>query len=428
MNLRHLQRIGWAFAMAFALELHGQDAVSTLAGDPQAPGAANGAGTNACFNEPAGIVVAANGTLYVADSANHAIRTVAANGLVGTFAGQLGMPGTQDGTGTNAQFNAPCGVTFDLSGNLLVSDTGNATIRRITPAGVVTTIAGVAGQSGFLDGAAATAEFGAPLGLAVATNGTVFIVDGGNHVVRELNNGVVSTLAGNPKIWGSADGSGTNALFNSPCGVTLDGQGNLWVSDTDNDTIREVTSGGKVTTIAGLAGVDGTNDGPAAAARFCHPAELAFDPQGNLLVADSFNHTLRSISTNGVVSTISGTPGGSGSADGINRQGRYFNPYGLVFNSNGLLLVADTYNELIRAVLVPFSETAQLTGHPATITLTWTAVVGQRYQVQYTGNLAGAWTNLSLVLTATTHTLSQTDVLNPASPQRHYRVVLWPSS
>jgi sugar lactone lactonase YvrE len=412
--------------LALVTVSHAQDSVTTLAGQPQVPGATNGTGTNALFNEPAGIVVAANGTIYVADSANHAIRTVATNGLVSTFAGQLGVPGIQNGTGTNAQFNAPSGLTFDLKGNLLVSDTGNATIRQITPTGSVTTIAGVAGQSGFLDGAAGTALFGSPLGLAVATNGNIYIVDSGNHVIRLLTNGVVSTLAGNPNIWGSADGQGANALFNAPCGIALDSHGNLWVSDTDNDTIRKVTPAGLVTTYAGLAAVDGTNDGPVATARFCRPAELTFDPQGNLLVADSFNHTLRKIGTNGIVSTISGSPGASGSTDGLNGQGRYFNPYGLAFNPNGRLLVADTYNELIRQVLVPYQETLQLTGHPATLTLTWTAVVGQQYQVQYTGNLAGTWTNLSPILTATSHTLTQTDILSPTQPQKHYRVVLWP--
>lgn len=426
MNLRQLQLCGLAFALAFVLAAHAQDSVVTLAGQPQVPAATNGSGTNACFNEPAGIVVGANGTLYVADSGNNAIRAVATNGLVTTFAGQLGVPGSRDGTGTNAQFNAPSGLAFDQSGNLLVSDTGNATVRKITPAGVVTTIAGVAGQSGYLDGAAGAAEFGAPLGLAVATNGNIYIVDSGNHVIRRLTSGVVSTLAGNPNIWGSADGLGTNALFNAPCGVALDGQGNLWVSDSDNDTIRKVTPGGLVSTAAGVVGMDGTNDGPVTTARFCRPAELAFDARGNLLVADSFNHTVRKISTNGVVTTISGQPGTTGSTDGRNGQGRYFNPYGLAFNPNGLLLVADTYNESIRQVLVPFQETLQLTAHPATVTLTWTAVVGQKYQVQVSGNLAGSWTNLSPVLTATTQTLTQTDVLNPAQTQRHYRVVWWP--
>jgi len=151
-----------AFLTAFVTLSQAQDSVTTLAGQPQFPGATNGTGTNALFNEPAGIVVAANGTVYVADSANHAIRTVATNGLVGTFAGQLGELGTTDGTGTNAQFDAPSGLAFDLKGDLLVSDTGNATLREITPAGVVSTLAGVAGQSGFLDGAAGTAEFGWP--------------------------------------------------------------------------------------------------------------------------------------------------------------------------------------------------------------------------------------------------------------------------
>lgn len=412
------------FALVRAVQ--GQDAVISLAGQPQVPGALNGPGTNALFNQPAGLVIAANGTVYVADSANHAIRAIATNGVVTTFAGQLGVPGSQDGPGTNAQFFAPSALALDGNGNLLVSDTGNATLRRITPVGAVTTLAGLAGQPGFADGPAASAQFGAPLGLAVATNGAIYVADGGNHLIRVLTGGSVSTFAGTPGVWGTANGLGTNAQFNAPCGLAFAPSGNLFVSDANNDTIRQITPSGQVTTYAGTPGVDGTNDGPAATAKFCRPAELAFDPAHNLIVADSFNHTLRQISPNGFVTTISGKAGNYSSAAGLNGAGRYFNPYGLAFNTNGLLLVADTYNQMIRQVLVPFQATLQLAGHPPTITLTWPAVVGQKYQVQYTTSLTGTWTNLSAVLTATAHTLSQTDLLNPAQPQRHYRVVLRP--
>jgi hypothetical protein len=181
-----------------------------------------------------------------------------------------------------------------------------------------------------------------------------------------------------------------------------------------------------VTTFAGSAGVDGSAEGPASAATFCHPAEIVFDRQGDLLVADSFNHTLREISTNGLVSTISGAAGVSGNTDGVNGVGRYFNPYGLIINTNGALLVADAYNDMIREVLVPFKQTLQLSGNPPAITLTWVAIVGRQYQVQYTDNLTGAWTNLSGLVTATNYVLTQTDVLNRSLPQRHYRVLLKP--
>ena len=139
-----------------------------------------------------------------------------------TFAGQLGVSGMADGTGTGAQFNAPSGLAFDASGNLFVSDTGNSTIRKITPSGAVSTFAGIAGSSGFADGAAGGAQFSSPLGIVVAPNGTVFVADSGNHCIRRISGGVVSTFAGSPQIWGNTDASGTNAQFNGPVGLAFD--------------------------------------------------------------------------------------------------------------------------------------------------------------------------------------------------------------
>jgi sugar lactone lactonase YvrE len=412
--------------LAWSVSLHAQDSVSTFAGQPLLTGTANGLGTNVLFNDPAGMAVDASGNLYVADSANHAIRRLATNGMAGTFAGQLGVAGTLDGSGTNAQFNTPSGLAFDHSGNLLVTDTGNATLRKISPAGNVTTLAGVAGESGYAEGAVGVALFGAPLGIAIATNGNIYVADGGNHVIRLLTGGTVSTFAGNPGVWGSTDGLGTNAQFNAPCGLAFDAGGNLFVSDANNHTIRKITPDGLVTTFAGSAGVAGSADGSTASATFCHPAEIVFDRRGDLLVADSFNHILREVSTNGMVSTVSGLAGISGDTDGVNGQGRFFNPYGLVFDPNGVLLVADTYNELIRQVLVPFKLTLQSTSTPPTVTLTWETVVGRQYQVQFTDNLTGSWTNLTELMTATGFTISQTDTPPRNQPQRHYRVLLWP--
>jgi DNA-binding beta-propeller fold protein YncE len=227
-------------------------------------------------------------------------------------------------------------------------------------------------------------------------------------------------------VWGAADGLGTNAEFNAPCGLGLDAQGNLFVSDANNHTLRRITPGGLVTTFAGTAGVDGSTDGSAATATFCHPAEIVFDHAGNLLVADSFNHLLRQISTNGLVSTVSGMAGVYGDTDGVNGQGRFFNPYGLAFDASGALRVADTYNESIREVLVPFKLTLRRNTAPPTVTLTWATVAGRQYQVQFTDNLAGAWTNLTGPVTATGFSLSQTDTPPPGQSQRHYRVLLQP--
>ena len=406
------------------VSLRAQDWVTTLAGQALVSGSTNGTGTNALFSDPAAIAVDTNGNFFVADSQNDAIRKITTNGVVTTFAGQLGVTGSADGTGTNAQFNIPSGLAFDQNGNLLVSDSGNDTIRKITSAGVVSTFAGVAGQDGFTNGAAGSAQFSSPLGIAVAPNGTVYVADSRNHCIRAIAGGVVTTFAGSPRVWGSADGIGTNAQFNGPVGLALDSHTNLFVSDANNDTIRKITPGGVVTTFAGVAGADGSADGDLSSARFRSPAELAFDQSGNLFVADSLNQIIREIYTNGIVSTVSGAVGISGTNDGTNGVARFYNPYGLAVGADGTLFMTDTYNELVRGVIVPFTLSLQISGVTHAVTISWNAVIGKKYQVQFKDDLAAAWTNLGSVVTATNFNLSAAD--NATDLQRVYRVLLVP--
>ncbi|HEU0040156.1 MAG TPA: NHL repeat-containing protein, partial [Verrucomicrobiae bacterium] len=366
--------------LALISPVRAQDGVATLAGQALVSGSTNGYSTNALFNDPAALVTDPAGNLFVADSQNHAIRKISANGLVTMLAGQLGVPGSGDETGAQARFDSPCGVTLDRNGNLFVSDTGNHTIRKITPAGVVTTIAGRAGQSGFADGPSSSALFNSPLGIAVAPNGTIYVADSGNHVIRAISaGGTVTTLAGSAENWGSENGSGTNARFNGPVGLALDDQESLFVADSNNHTIRRITPDGAVSTWAGVPGVDGCVDGDAPSAKFCKPAELAIDRKNNLFVADSFNHVIRRITRDGKVSTITGVAGSSGAADGVDRQARFFNPYGLAFSPDGSLFVADAYNELIRVVLVPFSVVIQTANGDRAVTLTWDSIIGRKY-------------------------------------------------
>jgi sugar lactone lactonase YvrE len=402
--------------------VHAQDSVRTLAGLPETPGSLDGTNTTARFNDPAGLAIAADGTVFVADNQNHAIRRVGTNGVVTTLAGLPGTPGSADGTGSTARFDSPTGIAFGPDGALYVSDTGNHTVRRITLAGVVTTHAGSAGNADFADGPATTARFNQPLGLAVAPDGTVFVADSGNHLIRVIaTNGTVSVLAGNPETFGSADGTGTNAFFNSPVGLALAPDGTLFVSDANNFTIRRVTADGVVTTIAGAAGQDGSADGPAASARFGKPAELALAPNGTLYIADAAHHTIRRLTPDGRVSTIAGLVGADGAVDGANGIARFFNPYGLAIAARGHLVVADTYNQTVRELLAPFTIGVAPSGSARVIS--WEAVIGRSYQVQFKDGLAAAWQNLGSPATAATLTAAQTDSSPSTGAPRFYRIL-----
>jgi serine/threonine protein kinase len=219
--------------------------------------------------------------------------------------GAIGQPGAADGTGSQARFSSPGGITVDSAGNIYVADTGNNTIRKISPNGEVRTLAGLPGQSGQIDDIGATARFRAPLGIAVDAAGNVYVSEFANNTIRKISpQGSVSTLAGSAANPGWRDSAGDNAHFRNPWGLAVDKSANLFVADKDNFVIRKITPDGRVSTFAGQPGQPGFADGPAASARFKDPHGVALDGAGNLYVADTANNALRRISSAGVVSTV----------------------------------------------------------------------------------------------------------------------------
>ncbi len=344
---------------------------------------ADGTGTAASFRGPMGIAVSTSGVIYVADYGSHTVRAVAANGAVSTVAGALATPGTTDGAATTARFNYPSGLAVTATGTIIVADTDSDTIRsiaansvvttlaglagrtsttdgagsaahvirRITPDGVVTTYAGTPGSFGIDDGTGWNARFYSPFGVAVDSAGTVYVADSLNGTIRKIGlGGVVTTLAGAAGVRGSTDGTGTAARFGQPFGIAVDGNGTIFVSDASNSNVRKITAAGVVTTLAGTAGANGSADGTGTAARFTVPYAVAIDTAGTLFVVDHGNHTIRKVTSAGVVTTLAGTAGSEGNTDGSGAAARFRYPSGVAVDRSGNVFVADTDNHAIRQI------------------------------------------------------------------------------
>jgi len=279
--------------------------IASLAGTAIAIGSTDGTGTVARFNEPTDLVINDDGSFLLTDTSNASVRKVTTAGVVTTFAGTSGSKGSTDGTGAAARFSAPVGITRDATGNVYVADQTNHVIRRITPAGVVTTLAGTAGTVGSTDGTGAAARFNLPTGVAMNSVDALYVADLGSHTLRKVtSSGVVTTFAGTAGTSGSVDGTGTAARFNKPSGLALDTAGNLYVADTGNSTVRKVSPAGVVTTLAGLSAIAGLKDGTGALAWFNEPEGVTADASGNLYLADTGNAVIRKITPAGVVTTL----------------------------------------------------------------------------------------------------------------------------
>ena len=400
--------------------------VSTIAGSGAATPFTNGTGTSATFNNPQAIALDSNGNIYVADTGNSVVRMITPAGVVTTFAGVPGSTGSSDGAAASATFVSPSGLAVDLAGNVYVTDYGNNNLREISITNTVSTIAasanttfgggtsdgtGLAAQfsypqgltidasgkilyvtdsqsgrirkvdnsagtansaivttisgssTGYLDGTGLYAQFNYPTGIAIAPNGTLFVADLGNSTIRKISNLVVTTYAGSVSLAGSADGTGTAALFNGASGAVSDSNGNLFVADTNNHTIRKITPAGVVTTFVGSAGVHGTTNGTGSSASFNNPYGLAIDSNGTLYVADYLNNCIRAITPAAVVTTFAGSCGSAhGTLDGAATSAKFWGPSWLATDGAGNLYVSDSRNHTIRKIVITSGAVSTIAG------------------------------------------------------------------
>lgn len=297
--------------------------------------------TTPSFYSPAGVAIDIAGNIYVADYGNNLIREISPAGMVSTLAGS-GVQGRVDNTGAVASFNQPTGIAVDAAGNVYVGDAGNDRIRKITPAGVVTTLAG-SDSTGYTDGPGITAAFFHPEGITVDGTGNVFVADAGNNLIRKVApGGTVSTLAGN------GAGIGDAAVFSNPTGVAIDATGNIYVANALKNNILKIGVGGAINTLAGSGDI-GFRDGAGAVATFYFPNSLAVDAANNVYVSDGVNNLIRKITPDGNVSTLAGS-GTAGADDGTGTAASFNGPAGLAIDATGNIYVADSNNNLIRKI------------------------------------------------------------------------------
>jgi len=320
------------------------------------PGNPDGTGTAAVIYSPSGIAKDSSGNFYVSEGLGQRIRKITPAGVVTTPAGPLvaGSPGYADGTGTSAVFNYPNPIAVDnISGNIYVSDWGGDRIRKITPAGVVTTIAGSTNPTtstyGFVNGTGSAVRFDRVVAMAVDSAGDLYVSDSANNRIRKVTSaGVVTTFVGSGTS-AYVDGTSTGASLLSPGGLAFDSSNNLYFID-GSVRIRKATPAGVVTTVTGPWGSGSYADGTGSSASFVGLApSLALSPSGYMYVADMMNHRVRKISPTGVVTTLAGS-GTAGFSNGTSTTASFNYPVGVVLDAEGSVYVTDLQNHRVRKI------------------------------------------------------------------------------
>jgi uncharacterized protein (TIGR03437 family) len=316
-----------------------------------------------------------DGNIYIPDKANFRIRKIDRSGIITTVAGNgTEGPSGNNGPATQAQLDFPASVAFDAAGNFYIVDEFNNRVRKVSPAGIITNVVGVA-YSGQCDlggngGPAALAQLCLPGGLAIGPDGSLYISDTFNQQVRRVSpNGVITAFAGlgfdnTDQAFGGDGGPAAEASLFQPAGLAFDSNGNLYIADEYNNRIRKVAPGGIITTIAGNGDAGFAGEGqPATSATLNHPTDVAVDAAGNLYIADQYNNRVRKVTPGGIISTVAGNGiHGYGGDGGPPLQAALDYPSGVTFDLSGNLLIVDHHNMRLRRVV--FNPPA-LAGAPA---------------------------------------------------------------